>query len=148
MDLAVLERFLDKIRIVDTGYVTACWLWTGAIGNHGYGVLNVDGQAALIHRLSHEHWNGTILPSLHLDHLCRIQPCGNPDHTEQVSPRVNQSRGDVNQHKNKTHCSRGHSLAGENLRIQPATAHGARRRICIACERIRRQIQHHRKILQ
>ena len=71
-----LQRFWAK---VDTS--GDCWLWTGAIGSHGYGMLTVGSRlngtkrAVTAHRFSYTHLVGQIPEGLVIDHLCRTRRC-------------------------------------------------------------------------
>lgn len=117
---------------------TGCWLWTGAVLPKGYGVFGrktVRGSrqiAGPAHRASYELFRGPIPKGLHLDHLCRQPSCVNPDHLEAVTPRENNARSRSLSAVNakKTHCLRGHELAGTNLyRRADKPSH----RGCVAC---------------
>lgn len=77
----------------DRGYDTYCWIWQGAASDHGYGHVRRDGKLMQAHRVYYEAVHGTIPDGLHLDHLCRMPPCVNPDHLEPVTPAENTRRG-------------------------------------------------------
>ncbi len=128
-NLPLMDRFWMKVD--KTG---ACWLWTAAKIKAGYGVINEKGTLIYAHRLSYELAKGKIPKGLHLDHLCRVTLCVNPDHLEAVTPRENLNRGvgfsGVN--SRKTNCFRGHPLAGENLYVRPGGG-----RMCRECRRIK-----------
>lgn len=114
-----------------------CWLWTGVVGNSGYASTYSEGRRAGVHRLVYEVFWGPIPVGLELDHLCRNRRCYNPWHLEPVTHAENMRRGDSAWGINarKTHCIRGHPLAGENLVLR---RNGARRcRICIAADQKR-----------
>lgn len=123
------ERLLDRVLKTES-----CWLWQGACTRGGYGELMIDGKMWYAHRLSHELFKGPIPPGLDIDHLCRVRNCVNPDHLEAVTRKVNANRGLCGIHNlRKTHCPRGHLLAGDNLRIS-----GIRRgvRLCKQCRKM------------
>ena len=77
----------------DRGFVTPCWVWQGTPGSTGYPRVNVGGRFYAAHRLFYEQHKGPIPDGLHLDHLCRVPMCVNPDHLEAVTPKENLRRG-------------------------------------------------------
>ena len=97
--MKVLDRFFSFVDKTPT-----CWLWTGpTTGKSGYGRFWVGNQGFQAHRYIYEQLIDLIPKNLQLDHLCRVRLCVNPKHLEPVTGRENQSRGNVNQNKNKTH---------------------------------------------
>ena len=127
------ERFLDKIQ---RDQETGCWLWQANRNRDGYGAIKVDGKYLKAHRVAYELYRGQIPDGLHIDHLCSNRRCVNPYHLEPVTMKENRRRTVArglarNANTYKTHCKRGHELAGENLRIYPSGA-----RICRACLKI------------
>lgn len=123
------DRFISKWTPEPN---TGCWLWFGWLNSAGYGMLHLDGKQKLSHREFYERAKGPIPHGLDIDHLCRVRNCVNPDHLEAVTRSVNLARG-MTLNKMKTHCLRGHLLAGDNVRISPG------RRQCKVCVRMRRQ---------
>lgn len=69
------ERFWAKVDKSED-----CWLWNGHIMTNGYGQINVDGKATLVHRVSWELANGAIEGKLVVDHTCYNRACVNPAH--------------------------------------------------------------------
>lgn len=112
-----------------------CQLWTGATNRDGYGRIWADGRAATTHRIAYELTHGPIPAGLELDHRCGVRACCNPDHTEPVTHRENvlRSTNHVAELAARTHCCRGHELAGDNLIRRP---NGTRQ--CRACRNGRR----------
>lgn len=85
------ERFWAKVDKASPG---GCWEWTAALSDTGYGSFGVGpGHKANAHRYSYELVNGPVPKGLHLDHLCRVRRCVNPEHLEVVTPQVNNLRG-------------------------------------------------------
>lgn len=94
--------------------LTSCWIWIGGITARGYGSVCFRYKQYSAHRFVYEYLVGEIPNGKELDHLCRKKSCVNPDHLEPVSHKINCSRGDINQNKNKTHCKHGHEFTKEN----------------------------------
>lgn len=128
------ERFWEKVKKAE-----ACWIWTGSLDRHGYGQFWHQKKLRQAHRWSYERFVGPIPAGLTLDHLCRTPACVNPEHLEPVTQGENTLRGDTFQARNaaKTHCPRGHLLAGDNLRRR----HDGHR-ACRECDTARRRASH------
>ena len=121
------ERFWEKVNKTDT-----CWLWTGALSN-GYGTFGAKGKSWGAHRYSYL-LVAEIPEGLHLDHLCRVRNCVNPEHLEPVTCKENIHRGigmpfQVN--AAKTHCDKGHEFTPENTTLAHVNGGG---RKCKACQ--------------
>lgn len=95
MTTEMAERLLERTTFEPN---TGCWLWMGGVNGAGYGVLALKGRNYSAHRISYERQNGHIPAGLHLDHLCRMPCCVNPDHLEPVTPGENQRRGVIARH--------------------------------------------------
>lgn len=116
------QRFWDRVE--RSGEPGECWLWTGTTMMNGYGEMRLDGTRWYVHRLAYEALVGPIPEGLHIDHLCRVRNCVNPDHLEPVTPEENVRRG-VPYNAKKTHCPRQHPYDRINKR-------GAR--VCGKCQ--------------
>jgi len=113
--LSLAERVITKYVVNGE---TGCWLWTGRIGDDGYGTIaagaDVDEarprRALRAHRVMYELLVGPIPEGLVIDHLCRVRGCVNPEHLEPVTERINLLRGDTVTARNAsvTHCPQGH----------------------------------------
>lgn len=111
----ILDYLAGKI-LVDDG----CWEWAGAHTSEGYASGSIGGKWVSPHRASYEALVGPIPEGLELDHLCRNRGCVRPNHLEPVTHAENIRRGQRGRLSwHKTHCKRGHELAGENLYIRP-----------------------------
>lgn len=127
-DARLPERFWSKL---DPCPITGCWRWFGAMNCKGYGSHGRKAPhsgSGLTHRYTYEIENGAVPDGLEIDHIvCSERSCANPAHMKAVTHRENVARA-----VKKTHCIRGHELAGENLmRANRGTV--AR---CVACYRM------------
>lgn len=106
-------RFWAKVEKTD-----GCWLWHGKIESNGYGRFRAGGPQVSVHRWSYEQVHGSIPEGLHLDHLCRVRNCVNPEHLEAVTCRENVMRSPVAPaaiNARKTHCTKGHPLDDKRI---------------------------------
>lgn len=116
-----------------------CWLWAGApTAQMGYGQLSVGSRSNRItiyaHRLSYMVHRGDP-GHLSVLHRCDNPMCFNPEHLfigtagDNIRDAVAKGRH-RNQNTGRTHCRRGHLLAGANVRLE-----GGRFRRCLTCQR-------------
>jgi hypothetical protein len=129
----------------------ACWAWTGATHDFGYGLLGSDsgkkGGSIRAHRLSWEMHRGPIPSGMFVLHRCDNPPCCNPAHLfigdaeDNSKDMWTKSRGvafpekalasRLQKQKLQTHCKRGHLLAGDNLKKSKKGHRG-----CKICNRL------------
>jgi len=132
---SLLDRLLDKIEKNENG----CWIWTGGKRSTGYGTIWVNGRNEACHRVSLFLFkNHPIRPKNkndHVDHLCRVPICCNPDHLEPVTARENVLRGKspVAALSKRTHCNFGHEFSGYNLVYYKSQRNGKYYRTCRTC---------------
>lgn len=141
-DVPVLDRLIARSEYNPE---TGCWIWNGARDDKNYGLITVSHKRArMVHQASWEVTHGAIPAGLEIDHLCHTQnpcgldqqcqhrPCWAVEHLEIVTHRENCRRGEspVGINARKTHCHRGHELAGANIRIY------GNRRYCKPCRSI------------
>jgi hypothetical protein len=118
-----------------------CWIWTGSKAV-GYGMVHIPNSIAEnvnagVHRVVWIHERGPIADSLVLDHDgprgCHNRACCDPGHLQAVTFRHNivvTGGGPAYRNSRKTHCPKGHRLAGENL-LPAQIARGSRD--CATC---------------
>ena len=70
-----VDRFWRSIHKTST-----CWLWQGAVGSTGYGVLTIEKRQHYAHRLSWEMHYGRIPDDKIICHHCDTPLCVNPTH--------------------------------------------------------------------
>ena len=111
-----------------------CWIWTGAKDSDGYGIFRLAGKQWRAGRLSLAFTNGELPPELMASPTCRNPSCVRPQHLAGITVKECTLRGNSIQGQNarKTHCKRGHALAGENLSVD--------RRGCRSCKECGRRI--------
>lgn len=86
-----------------------CWLWTGAINNHGYGNVSHQGKYWKAHRLAWALTHGDIPPGMQVLHRCDNPPCVRPDHlwlgthTDNMRDRAEKGRHSVGNRRGSRH---------------------------------------------
>ena len=118
---------------------TGCWIWMGAPDvTTGYGSISeptaTGFRKIMAHRASWFLHRGPIPDGMHIDHVCRVRMCVNPDHLRVVTPKQNvleNSLGITARNKGKSHCPMGHPYSGDNLRTRKD---GSRQ--CRTCRRV------------
>lgn len=137
------ERITRNVAVDDKG----CWIWQGYVHpNTGYGSIYFDGESTVAHRVAYRLFVGPIPTGLHIDHLCRVRACANPEHLEPVTVLENVRRAPVHiAHVNraKTHCVNGHEYTPENTGRSGKYQY----RYCIACNRAAARRSYERRVL-
>ena len=125
------ERFhAQHVPVPESG----CWLWSGAITNHGYGVIRANTRSTYAHRVSYELHVGPIADGMTIDHLCSVRACVNPNHLKQATQRENILRSDsvAARKSRQTHCVHGHEFTTANTIV--TLRHGNFGRSCRLCK--------------
>lgn len=76
----VIERVMRRIEVDSE---TGCWLWLGATGDYGHGVIGAgsrDEGLKKAHRVTWEHFRGPIPEDRQVNHTCDVPRCVNPNH--------------------------------------------------------------------
>jgi len=75
----IADRFWANVERTES-----CWLWTGHLDDHGYGLIYTDRdhrpRMMRTHRVSWEMHVGLIPVGLFVCHICDVRTCVRPDH--------------------------------------------------------------------
>lgn len=74
---SAIDRFMDKVSPEPN---SGCWLWTGGVASHGYGMFWIDNKVDTAPRQAYRLFCGEIVDNLHIMHKCDVRLCVNPDH--------------------------------------------------------------------
>lgn len=102
------DRFWAKVNKTD-----GCWLWTGFLGQNGYGRISRGGRYGKddgAHRISWELHFGPIPDDMWVCHHCDNPACVRPDHLF-----LGRARDNVADKIRKGRSSMGHRNAGAKL---------------------------------
>ena len=69
------QDLISKIQKTD-----GCWIWTGQLNNHGYGMFRLNGVVTSAHRAAYALLVGPISDDMDCCHKCDNPRCVRPDH--------------------------------------------------------------------
>jgi HNH endonuclease len=79
----------DILPMVITEPNSGCWIWAGAWDASGYGIHTSGKARTPAYRWVWLALRGEIDHGMHLDHLCMVKCCVNPNHLEVVTKKEN-----------------------------------------------------------
>lgn len=130
---------LSRRLIVDRGFISPCWEYTGCRNKKGYGVIRIFKKNWLVHKLVASICFKDYNPNLFTLHKCNNPPCFNDEHLKQGTNRENMldaiERG-THVHSSKKFCPKGHPYDDNNTIIR-TDKRGRQGRWCKQCEKDR-----------
>lgn len=109
-------RFYKKFNI---NKKNGCWIWNASSNSAGYGLMRINYEYILAHRLSWMIYKGEIPAGLCVLHNCDIPACVNPDHLFIGSQKEN-IKDMIS--KNRNSCGigekNGHSILSEKIVLE------------------------------
>lgn len=97
-----IEYFLDRVQPVPP---SECWLWTGYVGNMGYGMVRFNYVLYLATRIAYRIWSGVDPGELCVLHRCDLPLCvssahlflgTNADNSADMAQKGRSTKGDRN----------------------------------------------------
>lgn len=82
-------KVLRRVRRVDIGFETPCWIWLGYIDSEGYGEKKYRGFKRFVHRIACAWARGGCPAGKHVEHRCKQRACCNPAHLDVLDAAVN-----------------------------------------------------------
>lgn len=143
MEQKVQQRFLKYTRKYKN-----CVVWTGYKDKDGYGRFRLGDKKVRANRAAYVLFIGKIPDGKLVLHKCDNPPCvalthlylgSYKDNTRDVWVRGRNKKSHLYSQKNKTVCSRGHKLLGDNLYVWKT------HRRCKTCHRINMLNSYHRR---
>jgi HNH endonuclease len=144
----IAERF-DRFTIPEPN--SGCLLWLGAVDQHGYGQLRIDGRARPATHIALELAGRPVPAGLRACHHCDNPLCANAQHLfvgsqrDNVADMVSKARADFSglqlgwgHQKSRPHCYRGHPWTPETTAIR-TNKDGSTYRDCRICRRVHRR---------
>lgn len=90
----ILMRIIDNIQIIDLGYHTPCYWWTGSNSQqkkgNPYARMSIFGATTAVHLYLWKRFKGPIRKKYQIDHKCNNTLCINLDHLQMVTHIKNQ----------------------------------------------------------
>lgn len=142
-----IKYFAARTKMEDRGYLSPCWIWRLCLDRKGYGDCHYEGRHTRAHRAAYLIFVGPLSEGLHVDHLCHVKACCNPEHLEAVTDRENKRRAAVFREPWRTvpdarreFCASGrHRLSDDNRYVEMREGK-VRSSGCIECRRERHRL--------
>lgn len=96
--MSIRQRFEEHIEMLTE---SGCWIWMGAINEHGYGKFGIGYHDLKAHRAAWMIYMGAIPAGMNVLHHCDTPPCCNPYHLYLGSQKEN-SYDCLNRNRHKT----------------------------------------------
>jgi hypothetical protein len=109
------------------GLLKPCKLWAGRVGSSGYGYVDIDGVAHLVHRVVWEQHHGPLPAGFEVHHRCENTICIEWTHLVALTRPEHRAAHQL------LVCARGHLLAGYNRKPNGLSAAGRPKITCRTC---------------
>lgn len=90
----IMQRIIDNIQIIDAGYHTPCYQWTGGNSQqkrgNSYARLKILNVTTAVHLYLWKRFKGPIKKKYQIDHVCNNTLCIRLDHLQMVTHLKNQ----------------------------------------------------------
>lgn len=90
----IMQRIIANILIMDTGYTSPCYVWTGSNSQqkrgNSYARMSILGVTTAVHLFLWKKFNGAIKKKYQIDHMCNNTLCVRLDHFQMVTHLKNQ----------------------------------------------------------
>lgn len=88
LDFPLLKNLVDRIHQKTTIHderspkYPGCFIWRGATGARGVGMISFQGKTQTVHVLAYKLWVGPLPEGHRVQRTCENQACWNPEHLE------------------------------------------------------------------
>jgi len=127
---------IERLLAMAIESTDGCWIMQRGLYKNGYAGLYLPlpiDRRVLAHRYSYKFFITELPDELEIDHECEQRACVNPWHMEPVTHAENIRRASERLWRDRTECSRGHTLREGDVLTFPGERDGWIARKCRHC---------------